>query len=323
VKAIQIQAFGDVAGLRLVELPEPAASAETGLVRVEAASINPSDVKNVRGVMRQTTLPRVPGRDYAGVVERGPQAWMGVKVWGTGGDVGFTRDGTHAQKVSVPVLSLRRMPGTLSFDAAACIGVNFVTAWCAVVEAAALRAGETVAILGACGGVGSAAAQIAKHLGARIIGVNRSEPLADAPIRAVADRLLIAPADAGQAVREATEGRGADVVFDTVGGAFFNSALAALGHRGRLVEITSTGTREVTFNLVDFYHNESRLFGVDSLKRDLTASAQVLEQLAPGFETGAYRPPLIAATFPLAEAVSAYRRVGEGAAGRILLHPQG
>ena len=67
----------------------------------------------------------------------------------------------------------------------------------------------------------------------------------------------------------------------------------------------------------------SRLLGVDSLKRDLTASAQVLEQLAPGFETGDYRPPLIAATFPLTEAVNAYRRVGEGAPGRILLHPQG
>ena len=63
------------------------------VVRMEAASINPSDVKNVSGRMPQTTLPRIPGRDYAGVVVEGPAEWLGAPVWGTGGDVGFTRDG--------------------------------------------------------------------------------------------------------------------------------------------------------------------------------------------------------------------------------------
>lgn len=323
MKAIQIQAFGDVAGLKLVELPDPVASPDTAVVRIEAASVNPSDVKNVRGTMRQTTLPRVPGRDYAGVVEDGPGAWMGARVWGTGGDVGFTRDGTHAQKLAVPVASLRRMPPRLGFDEAASVGVSFITAWCALVEAAALKPGESLVVLGACGGVGSAAAQIGKRLGARIIGVNRSEPPPDAPIRAVADALIIGAPDAAAAVREATHGRGADVVLDTVGGVLFTSALAALGHRGRLVEITSTGMKEVTFNLVDFYHNESRLFGVDSLKLDLVACAAVLELLTPGFESGDYRPVPIVGRFGLPEAVDAYRRVAEGASGRVVLHPQG
>ena len=72
MKAIQIQAFGDAGGLVVVELPRPAAAPDTAIVRVEAASINPSDVKNVQGVMAQTTLPRIPGRDFAGVVETGP-----------------------------------------------------------------------------------------------------------------------------------------------------------------------------------------------------------------------------------------------------------
>jgi NADPH:quinone reductase len=322
VKAIQVQAFGDVGGLTLVEVAEPLASPGTAVVRVEAASVNPSDVKNVQGHMRQTTLPRVPGRDYAGVVELGPPDWVGARVWGTGGDVGFTRDGTHAQKIAVPVASLRRLPARLSFDQGASIGVTYMAAWCGVVEAAAFQRGETLAVIGAGGGVGGAAGQIAKRLGGRVIGIDNREPHPEAPIRAVADTLIVGAKDPVAAVREATGGRGAELVFDTVGGVLFRQALAMLALRGRLVEISSTGTREVTFDLVDFYHNESRLFGVDTLKRDLLASAVVLEALREGFESGDYRPSPIAASFPLAEAASAYRQVLAGAPGRIVLHPQ-
>jgi NADPH:quinone reductase len=322
LKAIQIKAFGDLGALALVELADPVATPDTAVVRVEAASINLSDVKNVGGAMRQTTLPRVPGRDYAGVVERGPVEWLGVKVWGTGGDAGFTRDGTHAQQIAVPVASLRRMPARLSFEQAASIGVTYMAAWCGVVEAAALQPGETLAVIGSSGGVGGAAGQIAKRLGARVIGVDKSEPHPEAPIRAVADTLITGAPDLAVAVRQATGGRGADVVFDTVGGVLFRAALAALARRGRLVEISSTGTREVTFDLVDFYHNESRLLGVDTLKRDLVASAAVLEALTSGFESGDYRAAPMAASFALTEAVSGYRRVAEGAPGRIVLHPQ-
>jgi NADPH:quinone reductase-like Zn-dependent oxidoreductase len=322
VKAIQIKAFGDVGGLDVVELPDPVAAPDLAVVRVEAAAVNPSDVKNVQGAMRQTTLPRVPGRDYAGVVERGPAEWVGAKVWGTGGDVGFTRDGTHAQKVTVPVASLRRMPSRLSFDEAASVGVCYVTAWCGVVVAASLQPGETLAVIGAGGGVGGAAAQMAKRLGARVIGIAKREPHAEACIRAVADKLIIGAPDPSAAVREATGGRGADVVFDTVGGVLFPLALAMLARGGRLIEISSTGRREVTFDLVDFYHNESRLFGVDTLKLDLVASAAILEGVAAGFEAGDYRPAPVLASYGLSESRAAYRQVAEGAPGRIVLHPQ-
>ncbi len=322
MKALQLQAFGDVGALSVVELPEPGAGADTAVVRVEAAAVNPSDVKNVQGAMRQTTLPRVPGRDYAGIVERGPPEWVGAKVWGTGGDVGFTRDGTHAQKVAVPVASLRRMPARLSFDEAGTVGVSFVAAWCGLVEAAALHSGETLAVIGAAGSVGGAASQIGKRLGARVIGIERQEPAAEAPIRALADALFVNAPDPVSAVRQASGGRGADVVFDTAGGALLRSALAMLAHRGRLIEISSTGMREVSFDLVDFYHNESRLFGVDTLKRDLVASATILEALAGGFESGDYRASSMVASYGLSDAVRAYRHVAEGKGGRVVVHPQ-
>jgi NADPH:quinone reductase len=162
-------------------LAGPALSESTALVRVMAASINPSDVKNVAGAMKQTTLPRIPGRDFAGVVEVGPAEWIGAAVWGTGGDTGFTRDGTHAEMIAVPVASLRRKPDTLSFDQAASVGVNYMAAWCGL-EAAGLKAGEMVLLIGAGGGVGGAAAQIARRLGARVIGAARRAPHPDAPI---------------------------------------------------------------------------------------------------------------------------------------------
>ena len=321
MRAIRFEGFGDHSVLEAVKVPAPIADEKTAIVRVMAASINPSDVKNVAGAMSQTTLPRVPGRDFSGLVEAGPSEWIGAEVWGTGGDTGFTRDGTHAELIAVPVASLRRKPKTLSFEEAASIGVNYMAAWCGI-EAAGLKADETVLLIGAGGGVGGAAAQIARRLGARVIGADRRPPPSAAPIHAIAETLIIGAEDLPAEVRAATGGKGADVVFDLVGGIMFRGALKCLALRGRLVEIAVTGGREVSFDLADFYHNESRLFGIDTLKRDLTASAEVLAALTPGVLAGAYRAAPIAETRGLGEAREAYRKVAAGAAGRIVLRPQ-
>ena len=98
-------------------------------------------------------------------------------------------------------------------------------------------------------------------------------------------------------------------MFDLVGGVIFSSAVDSLALRGRLIEVTTTGQRGMSFDLADFYHNESRLIGVDTLKRDLTASARVLEALTPGFVAGDYRTAPIAKTCALSEAQAAYRKV--------------
>jgi len=124
-------------------------------------------------------------------------------------------------------------------------------------------------------------------------------------------------------VRDALDGRGADVVFDAVGGVMFRTALACLAPRGRLIEISATGQREVTFDLADFYHNEGRIIGVDTLKVDLTAAGEILEVLRPGFESGDYEPPSIARTFKLADVAAAYQTVADGRPGRVVLRPQG
>jgi NADPH:quinone reductase len=314
MKAVRFAQHGSPDVLIVEERPALRAVDGTAIVEIRAASINPSDVKNVAGRMSQTTLPRTPGRDYSGVVIDGPGEWIGVDVWGSG-DAGFTRDGTHAQQIEVPVASLRKKPRTLTHEQAATIGVNFVTAWIAIAEAAQVKSSDTVAIIG-LGGVGGAAAQIARRIGAKVIGVargTRANPHVDAMIDNSSDNAV-------QALREITGG-GASVVFDTVGGSMFDKALDMLAWRGRLVEISATDRRQVTFDLADFYHNESRLIGVDSLKRDLNDAASILEALRPGFEDGSYLPPAIARTYSLVDAVEAYRAVEAGTTGRVVLKP--
>jgi NADPH2:quinone reductase len=322
MQVIEFKEFGGPSQLDLAERPLPQADANTAVVRIEAASVNPSDVKNVAGRMSQTTLPRIPGRDYSGVVVDGPKQWIERDVWGSGGDVGFTRDGTHAEYIKVPVTSLVPKPERLSHIEAGAVGVTFATAWCAL-DYARLAGGETVAILGAAGGVGGAAVQIAKKLGARVIAINRTGSGLSTPLARLVDlQLDSSDPELPSVLRSFNSGRGADVVLNAASGPLFAVGLSLLAHRGRQVEITSPSERRVSIDLVDFYHNESQLLGVDTLKRDLTATARILEMLRPGFDTGSFIPPMIADTVSLSLARSAYERVAKGERGRVVLKPR-
>lgn len=295
MRAVEFRSFGDPSQLHLVDRPDPHAGESTAIVRVAAASVNPSDVKNVAGSMKQTTLPRIPGRDYSGVVLEGPADWIGVEVWGTGGDVGFTRDGTHAELIEVPVPSLVRKPAGLSHEQAAAVGVTFVTAWIGLIEYARLQRHETLAVIGAGGGVGRAAVQLAKSIGANVIPITRDSP----------------PPEVAQA----------DVVFDTVGGPMFEQALPLLAHRGRLIEISGGSGRRASFDLIDFYHNESQLLGVDSLKRSLIAASAILRELRQGFEAEVFQAPPVGRVLPLTEARQGYEMTASGHPGRVVLKP--
>jgi NADPH2:quinone reductase len=323
MRALQFTEFRPVSNLRLIELPDPRADATTAIVKIETASITPSDVKNVEGLMEHTTLPRVPGRDYAGAVIEGPAEWLGAEVWGTGGEIGYTINGSHAELIAVPIASLRRKPTTLSLQEAATVGLTYLAAWLGLIEYAKLAAGETLLVIGASGGVGGAAAQIGKWRGARVLGVDRLPLSPGAPAVGAVDEFLVLndrPLDTG--VRGLTHGSGAEVVFDTVGGTMFELALKSLGHGGRLLEISSLGARRVSFDLIDFYHNESRLFGVDTRARDAVASSALLEGLVPFFEQGHFQAPVIDRVIPLAEGPWAYQQMPSGdGRGRLVLAP--
>jgi NADPH:quinone reductase len=133
MRALRFHNFGSPSSvLRFGEIPTPTASDGELLVQLRAAAINPSDVWNVEGRFSQTTLPRTPGRDFSGIVSSEGQN-SGKEVWGTGPGLGLTRDGAHAEYISVPAEFVALKPETLSFEQAAAIGVPFTTAWAALI----------------------------------------------------------------------------------------------------------------------------------------------------------------------------------------------
>ena len=311
MRALKFYQTGSLDNLHLEEVTVPIPSAAEVLVEVKAAAINPSDIKNVQGKMHETIVPRIPGRDFAGVIVKGPDERLGQSVFGSGGNLGFGRDGSHAQYLAVPVAAVLPLPMNLSFEQAAGMGVAYITAWAALVNAAQIQAGETALILGTTGAVGSAAARIAHKLGARVIGTARKA--ADIPaagVLPVDDWIDLEAVDLPTGLRALTNGRGADVVFDVVGGTMFEQCLAALAWRGRQVAISSSPEPRVSFNLVNFYHNESRLLGVDSLKLSFEETAEILRRLTPGIEAGTFPPPAVE-TFPLEEGPRLYREIAE------------
>jgi NADPH:quinone reductase len=325
MRALRFDCFGDPHILHLASLPDPVAQQGDAVIAVKAASVNPSDLANVAGHIAGTTLPRVPGRDFSGVVIEGPQDWIGAEVWGTGGgDIGFTRDGSHAELLAIPAAALSRKPGRLSFEEASAVGVNFITAWHGAVDIARLSAGENIAVFGVSGGVGGAVAQIARAVGAHVIGIDRVRPGSDTPAASAIDDFIASdgsPGELGSQVRRLTSGRGADVVYDAVGGVTTPAALACLAHRGRLVVISAVGTRTVPIDLADLYHNESRILGCNSASLDVVECATRLSQLTPYFESGQFRPLPIADRYSLDDATDAYLAVEKGIRGRVIIRP--
>ena len=291
------------------------------LVEVRAASINPSDVKNVQGKMKQTILPRTPGRDLAGIVVAGDEEMIGEQIWAAGGDLGFKRDGSHAEYIAIPRQGVGPKPKSLSMVEAASVGINYITAFFGLIEKAKLKEGETVLVTGASGGVGSSVVKIAKSKGARVIAVDRQALEQEKVRRLGIDMALSSQSnDIVNRVKQFMQGKGVDISFDCVGGPLFEVALNSLELGGRQVNITSVGDRRVSFDLIDFYHRQLTVYGVDTLALDVIASGDVLEGLRPAFEQGLLTPPVIARTCSLEEAVEAYLEVDNGTArGKIVI----
>jgi NADPH:quinone reductase len=304
MRSLRFEKFGapSVLSLRTLDLPVPGEGEV--VIEVYASGINPSDVKNVAGRFH-AILPRTPGRDFAGVVAQGPLEMMGKEVWGSGPGLGVSRDGSHAEYLTLPVSWLAQKPADLSMAQAASAGIPYVTAWTALV-AAEIRESETLLITGVAGSVGSAAAQIARWKGAEAIGVGRgsASPGVEKYIDSEHEDIVAR-------VRELTGGAGVDVALDTVGGPLFEVSLRSLGIGGRQIAITAQGNGRVEFNLADFYHNRSRLIGVDTVKLTGPEIADIMQHLKAAFECGCLRTGEILER-PFPEAVQAYEDLDAG-----------
>ena len=323
MKALHITAHGPAGTLKPLEVPRPPLGADQVRVRIEAAAVNPSDVLSAEGRFPHAVLPRVLGRDFAGRVVEGPPALAGASVWGSGGDLGITRDGAHAEELVLPVTGVSRRPSNLSPEQAAAAGVPFTTAWTCLVDAARLTSGETVVVSGAAGAVGWAAVQLASALGARVVALVK-----DANEASRLDRTRVAGvarSDLGDllpVVHEATGGTGAQVALNGVGAPVFRPLLESLGPGGRLCVYSAAAGREVPLDLFDLYRRRLRILGINTAVLTVEDGARILDQLRPLFESGRLRPHPVLEPHPLEDAARAYEQVAGGSPSKVVLVPR-
>ena len=310
----------DVLQLGLCEQPQRPPAPGHALVRVLAAAVNPSDVKACLGLMPQAVWPRTPGRDFAGVVVEGPTGWVGRQVYGSGGDVGITRNGSHARYLELPVAALRASPANISVAEAGAVGVPFVTAYEGFRRAGTVQRGQAVMVMGANGKVGQAAVQLAAAAGARVIAVQRGPGshagFASTPV----DTIDASACNVAEVARDLTGGRGVDIVYNTVGSAYFEAANKAMA-KGATQIFISTHDRAIPFDIFAFYRGMHSYVGVDSLAMDCVASTAQLDAMRDGFERGTLKPFPVARAYALADAMDAYRSVLAGSPDRVVLQP--
>lgn len=322
MRALLLEVPSQPAELTVTDVARPRHGEGEALVELRAAAVNRSDVLNAIGMMPMTVLPRIPGRDFSGVVVAGPDELIGNEVWGTGGnELGFRRDGSHADQMSAPVEALVPLPAAMSLEEAGAAGLSYAIASDGL-AAAGLEAGagQSVLVTGAAGGVGAAALAIAGWRGGRLFAAVLDEEERDLVLAAHPEaEVFTAGEDLGEKIRAATDGAGVEIVYDTVGTPIFTAAIGCLGHRGRMVVITAAPGVEVPFDLFGFYRGAATLMTANSGQAGCVWAAGLLRELLPGFESGALKPPRIGHRFSLEECVGAYETTQNGARGRVLL----
>ncbi|MGH8131388.1 MAG: zinc-binding dehydrogenase, partial [Steroidobacteraceae bacterium] len=248
---------------------------------------------------------------------RGNSHFLGLDdIYGVLGVIGASLDGGYAELCAAPASHVHVIPAGISFEEAACIPTCYATAWQALVEIGELKAGETVLINGAGGGVSSAGIQLGKKLGATVLATARTARKLEHAARIGADHVLINQGTGiARWARELTAGRGVDMVFDHVGPALWQSSLDALRPRGRLITCGATTGPEVTIGLGQLHRMGIRIMGSDCY------TYEQFQRVLAFYWQGGFRK-MIDSEFPLAEAGEAHRRMDSGdVTGKILLKP--
>ena len=324
MKAILIREFGGPEVLKLETIPDPQPGANQVLVRIHAAGVNPYDTYMRTGNYAiQPPLPYIPGADAAGVVEHlgaGAQGVAsGARVYVTG-TVVHKSYGAYAAQVLCEPHQLHPLPDRLSFAQGAGIGVPYVTAFRALHDRAGIRAGETIFIHGASGGVGLAAIQIARASGLTVIGTASTQTGLDLVLAQGAQHALN-HREAGylDKLKELTGGRGPDVILENLANVNLDHDLTAMAYAGRIVVVGNRGRIEIDPRKV--MSKDGAIVGMalwNTKPDDLT---RIYRALDAGFQSGLLTP-VVGTELPLAEARRGHEMVLEpGAKGKIVLVP--
>lgn len=321
MKAIVIDRFGEPEVMVLKEVPDPRPAAGQVLVRLKAAGVNPVETYQRAGSHGYSSrpLPFTPGADGAGVVEAVGDGAVGVRP----GDRVYTcgsLTGTYAELCLCAATQVRPLPAALSFEQGACLWVNYGTAYRALFQRGAARAGDTALVHGATGGVGVAAVQWARVRGVRVVGTYGSAAgewlLAAQGIELRFDHK--SPGHAQQ-VLDATGGKGVDVVVEMLANVNLEADLGLLARGGRVVIVGSRGDTQITPRML-----MAREADVRGLMLGMASEAEIAEihaATAAGIESGAIRP-VIQKSLPLSQAPAAHRAVMEApSGGKIVLVP--
>ena len=236
----------DFSGTEIRDVPMPRPGPGEVLVRVKAASVNFPDLLLTQGKYQlKLEPPFTPGMDFSGIIDTLGEGVTGPLREGT--DVaGGVRSGAFAEYIVVPVSSLQKKPPAMSFAEAASYSAAYLTAYVALVRRGNLQPGETLLVHGASGGVGLAAVDVGKLLGATVIATGASDDKLDKVIAHGADYAINVTQGFRDKVKTLTKGRGADVIFDPVGGDVFDESVRCIAFDGRLLVIGFTSGRIAT-----------------------------------------------------------------------------
>lgn len=320
MKAIRVHEFGGPEVLKLEDVPELKPAANEVLVRIHAAGVNPVDTYIRTGTYaRKPSLPYTPGADGAGVVEAAGVQVTKVKPGDRVYLIGSS-SGTYSERALATEAQLHPLPAEVSFAQGAAVGVPYGTAYRALFQRAHARAGETVFIHGASGGVGVAAVQLARAAGLRVIGTAGTERGRELVLREGAHAVLDhRAADYLEQVKDLTGGRGADVILEMLANVNLAKDLGILALRGRVVVIGNRGSIEI--NPRDAMARDAAILGMTLFNVSPDDMASIHARLVAGLENRTLRP-VIGKEMPLSESARAHREVMEpGAYGKIVLVP--
>jgi NADPH2:quinone reductase len=307
VKAVLCKAFGPPESLVIEEIASPVPGPGEVVISVKAASVNFPDVLIIQNKYQfKPPLPFSPGSEVAGTVK---EVGEGVTAFTAGDPVlAVTTYGAFAEEVKTEARRLLSIPAGMDFATAAAFGLTYATSEHALYDRGALKAGETLLVLGAAGGVGLAAIEIGKALGARVIAcASTDDKLAVCRTHGADDTINYATEDLRERIKALTGGTGADVVYDPVGGPYTEPALRSIAWRGRLLVVGFAAGEipKIPLNLTLL--KGCSIVGVfwgDFTRREPQPFAEAMQRLGRWYAEGKLKPH-VSERFPLESAADA------------------
>lgn len=324
MKALVCEAYGPIDNLVVKDIPAPVPGPRQVLIEVKAAAVNFPDALMVQGLYQvKPPLPFTPGAEIAGIVKavgaEAPHFKPGDRV------IALTSTGGFAEQCLADVHRVMPLPATMDFDSGAALVLTYATSLHALQDCGHLQPGETLVVLGAAGGVGIAAIEIGKAMGARVIAAASSDDKLELCRRVGADETVnYSSENLKDRINELTAGKGADLVYDPVGGPYTEPAVRALAWRGRLLIIGFAAGEipKIPLNLALL--KERSLIGVywgDSTRHDPAGHLANLKQLNDWFTAGKITP-VVSERFPLAAAKDAIAKIANRQVkGKIVVAP--